>query len=152
MEVPFLGKVPLDPRIGRCCDEGKSFLSEVPESPAANAYKQIIQSTFLISVDNLLKAAKYKIQKTSTCRATLFHCIVWLMFRVFHLALSTYRVTKHLLRVEKKLLRKVECWSTVSNKFWLCCSFFIKLSTCHAANLLKLRDKLRSFVSRISPP
>ncbi|XP_027045869.1 cytosolic Fe-S cluster assembly factor NUBP1 homolog isoform X2 [Pocillopora damicornis] len=43
MEVPFLGKVPLDPRIGRCCDEGKSFLSEVPESPAANAYKQIIQ-------------------------------------------------------------------------------------------------------------
>lgn len=46
MEVPFLGKVPLDPRIGRCCDEGKSFLSEVPESPAANAYKQIIQSTF----------------------------------------------------------------------------------------------------------
>ena len=55
MEVPFLGKVPLDPRIGRCCDEGKSFLSEVPESPAADAYKQIIQSTFLIFVDNLLK-------------------------------------------------------------------------------------------------
>jgi len=86
MEVPFLGKLPLDPRIGRCCDEGKSFLSEVPESPAANAYKQIIQSTFLISVDNLLKAAKYQIQKPSTCRATLFHCIVWLMFGVFHLA------------------------------------------------------------------
>ena len=51
MEVPFLGKVPLDPRIGRCCDEGKSFLSEVPESPAADAYKQIIQSTLLILVD-----------------------------------------------------------------------------------------------------
>lgn len=43
MKVPFLGKVPLDPRIGRCCDEGKSFLSEVPESPATNAYKQIIE-------------------------------------------------------------------------------------------------------------
>lgn len=53
MEIPFLGKVPLDPKIGRCCDEGKSFLSEVPESPAADAYKQIIQSTFLILVDNL---------------------------------------------------------------------------------------------------
>ena len=52
MEVPFLGKVPLDPRIGRCCDEGKSFLSEVPESPAADAYKQIIQSTFLLLIDN----------------------------------------------------------------------------------------------------
>ena len=44
MDVPFLGKVPLDPRIGRCCDEGKSFLSEVPESPATAAYKQIIRS------------------------------------------------------------------------------------------------------------
>ena len=44
MEIPFLGKVPLDPRIGRCCDEGKSFLSEVPDSPAADAYKKIIQS------------------------------------------------------------------------------------------------------------
>ena len=44
MDVPFLGKVPLDPRIGRCCDEGKSFLSEVPESPATAAYQQIIRS------------------------------------------------------------------------------------------------------------
>ncbi|XP_074638959.1 cytosolic Fe-S cluster assembly factor NUBP1 homolog [Acropora palmata] len=43
MDVPFLGKVPLDPRIGRCCDEGKSFLSEVPESPATAAYQQIIR-------------------------------------------------------------------------------------------------------------
>ena len=47
MEVPFLGKLPLDPRIGRCCDEGKSFLTEVPDSPAADAYKKIIQSTLL---------------------------------------------------------------------------------------------------------
>ncbi|XP_070579642.1 cytosolic Fe-S cluster assembly factor nubp1-A-like [Ptychodera flava] len=43
MEIPFLGKLPLDPRIGKCCDEGKSFLSEVPDSPAAQAYKQIIE-------------------------------------------------------------------------------------------------------------
>ena len=57
MEVPFLGKVPLDPRIGRCCDEGKSFLSEVPESPAAEAYKQIIQSTFMFVGENLLRSS-----------------------------------------------------------------------------------------------
>ncbi|XP_077979990.1 cytosolic Fe-S cluster assembly factor nubp1-A-like [Glandiceps talaboti] len=43
MDIPFLGKLPLDPRIGKCCDEGKSFLSEVPDSPAAMAYRQIIQ-------------------------------------------------------------------------------------------------------------
>ncbi|XP_064406498.1 cytosolic Fe-S cluster assembly factor nubp1-like isoform X2 [Halichondria panicea] len=43
MGVPFLGKLPLDPRIGWCCDRGKSFLSEVPDSPAATAYQEIIQ-------------------------------------------------------------------------------------------------------------
>ncbi|XP_078611960.1 cytosolic Fe-S cluster assembly factor nubp1-B-like [Branchiostoma floridae x Branchiostoma japonicum] len=43
MGVPFLGRLPLDPRIGKCCDEGKSFLSVEPESPAAKAYKEVIQ-------------------------------------------------------------------------------------------------------------
>ncbi|OWF47785.1 Cytosolic Fe-S cluster assembly factor nubp1-B [Mizuhopecten yessoensis] len=42
MDVKFLGKLPLDPRIGKCCDEGKSFLTEVPDSPATQAYTQII--------------------------------------------------------------------------------------------------------------
>ena len=45
MGVAFLGRLPLDPRIGRCCDAGKSFLSEVPDSPATRAYLTIIQST-----------------------------------------------------------------------------------------------------------
>lgn len=43
MGVAFLGRLPLDPRIGRCCDAGKSFLSEVPDSPATRAYLTIIQ-------------------------------------------------------------------------------------------------------------
>ena len=29
---------------GKCCDEGKSFLEEVPDSPAAKAYSDIIKS------------------------------------------------------------------------------------------------------------
>ena len=41
-----------------------------------------------------LKAAKYEIQKPSTCHATLFRCKFWSMFRVFHLAWSTWTVTK----------------------------------------------------------
>ncbi len=44
MGVAFLGKLPLDPRIGWCCDRGKSFLDAVPDSPAAKAYQEIIQS------------------------------------------------------------------------------------------------------------
>uniref|UniRef100_A0A8C1JW92 NUBP iron-sulfur cluster assembly factor 1, cytosolic n=1 Tax=Cyprinus carpio TaxID=7962 RepID=A0A8C1JW92_CYPCA len=44
LNLPLLGSVPLDPRIGRSCDEGKSFLTEVPDSPAAVAYQNIVQS------------------------------------------------------------------------------------------------------------
>ena len=53
------------------------------------------------------------------------------MFPVFHLASSTCRATKTFLAGWK-----VERGSTLSNKFWLCCSFFIKLTTCRATNLL----------------
>uniref|UniRef100_A0A3Q3B4M0 NUBP iron-sulfur cluster assembly factor 1, cytosolic n=1 Tax=Kryptolebias marmoratus TaxID=37003 RepID=A0A3Q3B4M0_KRYMA len=42
--LPLLGRVPLDPRIARSCDEGRSFLCEVPDSPAAKAYQTIVQS------------------------------------------------------------------------------------------------------------
>ncbi|XP_043567948.1 cytosolic Fe-S cluster assembly factor nubp1 isoform X2 [Chiloscyllium plagiosum] len=42
LSIPFLGKVPLDPRIGKSCDEGKSFLTEIPGSSATVVYKDII--------------------------------------------------------------------------------------------------------------
>ncbi|KAK9472286.1 P-loop containing nucleoside triphosphate hydrolase protein [Dipodascopsis tothii] len=42
--VPFLGSVPLDPRIGRSCDYGESFLDEYPDSPASTAILDIIKS------------------------------------------------------------------------------------------------------------
>ena len=41
-----------------------------------------------------IKAAKYEIQKPSTCRSTLFRCKFWSMSRVFHLASSTWPATK----------------------------------------------------------
>lgn len=40
--LEFLGSVPLDPRIGKCCDLGESFVDEYPESPASTAYLEII--------------------------------------------------------------------------------------------------------------
>ncbi|RUP51118.1 cytosolic Fe-S cluster assembly factor nubp1-A [Jimgerdemannia flammicorona] len=43
MGVPLLGKIPLDPRLGRACDEGVSFLDEYPDSPASKAYLEIIE-------------------------------------------------------------------------------------------------------------
>ena len=49
MGVPFLGAIPLDPRLARCADEGKSFLEAFPESPASIAYQDIIQKIIAFS-------------------------------------------------------------------------------------------------------
>ncbi|KAJ3298158.1 Cytosolic Fe-S cluster assembly factor nubp1 [Borealophlyctis nickersoniae] len=42
MKVPFLGAIPLDPRIGKSCDYGESFLDQYPDSPAHAAYMRVI--------------------------------------------------------------------------------------------------------------
>ena len=42
MDVPYLGAIPLDPRIGGSCDRGVSFLDDYPESPASVAYLKIV--------------------------------------------------------------------------------------------------------------
>ncbi|KAI9500357.1 cytosolic Fe-S cluster assembly factor nbp35 [Coemansia spiralis] len=42
LRVPLLGSIPLDPRIGRACDFGSSFLDTCADSPAATAYLDII--------------------------------------------------------------------------------------------------------------
>ncbi|KAN0061611.1 cytosolic Fe-S cluster assembly factor nbp35 [Thecaphora frezii] len=41
--LEFLGSIPLDPRIGKCCDLGESFVDEHPESPASQAYLEVIE-------------------------------------------------------------------------------------------------------------
>lgn len=43
MNVPFLGAVPLDPRIGVACDYGESFFDAYPESPACDGLMEIIR-------------------------------------------------------------------------------------------------------------
>jgi len=58
------------------------------------------------------KAAKYEIQKPSTCRATLFRCKFWSVFPVFHLAWSTCRAAKTFVAGLRKLMRKVDHGST----------------------------------------
>ena len=43
MNIPFLGAVPLDPRIGIACDYGVSFFDAYPESPACEGLMSIIK-------------------------------------------------------------------------------------------------------------
>ena len=42
LNLKFLGSIPLDPRIAKCCDRGESFVDEYPDSPASSAYLEII--------------------------------------------------------------------------------------------------------------
>lgn len=41
--VPFLGSVPLDPRIGMACDYGESFFDNFGDSPACVALKNVVR-------------------------------------------------------------------------------------------------------------
>ena len=41
--IPFLGTVPLDPRIGMACDYGESFFSNFPDSPACAALQMVVK-------------------------------------------------------------------------------------------------------------
>ncbi|XP_026325182.1 cytosolic Fe-S cluster assembly factor NUBP1 homolog [Hyposmocoma kahamanoa] len=43
MQVPLLGSLPLDPLLARCCDDGRDFLQELPNSPAVQALKAILE-------------------------------------------------------------------------------------------------------------
>ncbi len=43
MGVPFLGEIPIDPRISKANDEGKPFFVEYPDSPASKAFLEIAE-------------------------------------------------------------------------------------------------------------
>ncbi|OAA32401.1 ATPases NBP35 [Moelleriella libera RCEF 2490] len=44
MGIPFLGEVPLDPRIRMACDYGESFFDSFPDSPACLAFKDVVRN------------------------------------------------------------------------------------------------------------
>ncbi|MFC2171426.1 P-loop NTPase [Acidobacteriota bacterium] len=41
MGVPFLSKIPVDPKISEACDDGEPFVTQLSESPALDAFKDI---------------------------------------------------------------------------------------------------------------
>jgi len=41
--VPFLGSIPLDPRVCESSDLGRPFIIEYPDSPAAKAFMEIVE-------------------------------------------------------------------------------------------------------------
>ncbi|XP_076398032.1 NUBP iron-sulfur cluster assembly factor 1 [Megachile rotundata] len=51
LDVEFLGSLPLDPLLARCCDEGKNFLTEIPDSPTVSILQEIVQKIVKICED-----------------------------------------------------------------------------------------------------
>ncbi len=43
MQVPFLGRIPLDPQIVALGDEGKSFIESLPEASASKAFMKVTE-------------------------------------------------------------------------------------------------------------
>lgn len=41
--VPYLGRLPMDPNMMRACEEGKSFLESYPTSPAARPFAEVVR-------------------------------------------------------------------------------------------------------------
>jgi Mrp family chromosome partitioning ATPase len=42
MGVPFLGSIPLDPKIAEACDEGRAYIAEYAQSPTAVIMRDIV--------------------------------------------------------------------------------------------------------------
>ncbi|XP_030036288.2 cytosolic Fe-S cluster assembly factor nubp1-A [Manduca sexta] len=52
LDVPLLGSLPLDPLLARCCDDGRDFLQELPNSPAVLALNDILDKIVAICEKN----------------------------------------------------------------------------------------------------
>jgi ATP-binding protein involved in chromosome partitioning len=54
MNIPFLGRIPLDPMMVQCADAGESYMEKYPDSEVTEAYNQIVEK---IMVGEQVKAA-----------------------------------------------------------------------------------------------
>ena len=88
----------------------------------------------------MIKAAKYEIQKPSTCRATLFSCKFCSIFAAFHIAWSTWPATKHLLRVEE--MRRTD---------WLICKGTSKFVARRVVSLMKNEQQSQNLLLKVDP-
>ncbi|MDY6954812.1 MAG: P-loop NTPase, partial [Thermodesulfobacteriota bacterium] len=42
MDIPFLGRIPLDARMVRCADAGESYMEKYPDSETTKAFDEIV--------------------------------------------------------------------------------------------------------------
>jgi len=49
MEVPFLGRIPLDPAVGQACDDGRAFIYHYSRTETAKAFERVIAPMLCLS-------------------------------------------------------------------------------------------------------
>ena len=74
--------------------------------PSHRSFCGLNPPTTISSITTLQLKAKYEIQNPSTCRKTLFCCIFGPMFHIFHLAWSTFCMTKTFVWLEESCCKK----------------------------------------------
>ena len=52
MRVPFLGSIPIDPKVAQSCDEGRPFIQHYSESPTAGIMREIIRPIMALDFAN----------------------------------------------------------------------------------------------------
>ena len=78
--------------------------------------------------------ANCEIQKPSTCCATLSRCKFWVDVSRFSPSVIYLSRKKTTFCGLKKVVAKSRVQVYFEQQIWLCCSFFIKPTTCHATN------------------
>lgn len=68
--VPFLGSLPLDPLLARYCDEGKDYLTELPDNTATKALREIIESMKWTYLFNSLISFLWILEIGNVCKET----------------------------------------------------------------------------------
>lgn len=65
MKIPFLGRIPIDPRISDASDKGTPFIVKYIDTPAATAFKKIVKNVenFLKNVNKKKDAPQKKLQQ-----------------------------------------------------------------------------------------
>jgi len=59
MSVPFLGSIPMDPKIAEACDSGQVFVQHYAVSPTAIIMREIIQPIMALDhTDDATQASK----------------------------------------------------------------------------------------------
>ena len=91
--------------VGKCCDEGKSYLTEVPDSPATKAFIEIIQSKYK---DSANISSLYVYVHSVIYKSKFITIAIWAKnfnvmseFRIQQIAMAAYRVSIDLFIMEK---------------------------------------------------